>query len=295
MPRAPTITQADVNAICDRLLAEGVRPGVRRIIEEHGSGAQGTVYPLFKNWEAGKEHPTQVAATLSPVLQRALLDFVNRETSSAKAALEAQLAESEQVAADLARENERQANELDEQAEAHGKLLDALASLQGRVDQLDKDLLAAHEETARERSEAEKARTDLAVALLRLEAMPRLEADLEAARAACDIERRARIAAEQAAAVATAQKDGLAERLTENKARIEALEAQLIKEQESARRQAAELTAARVAVEAANARLESADREIKSARESASEARSREREAIETAAELRGQIKPAAK
>ena len=64
MPRAPTITQADVNAICDRLTAAGIRPGVRKVIEEHGTGAQGTVYPLFKNWEGGKEHPAQTAAAL---------------------------------------------------------------------------------------------------------------------------------------------------------------------------------------------------------------------------------------
>ena len=294
MPRAPSITQADVNAICDRLTAAGVRPGVRRIIEEHGSGSQGTVYPMFKNWQSGQAHPVETAAALSPILQRALLEFVNRETAQAKADLEAQLAESEQMTGDLARENERQANELEEQAEAHSKLLDGLASLQGRVDQLDKDLLAAHDETARERSEAEKARTDLAVALLRLEAMPRLEADLEASRGECDVERRARVAAEQAAAVAIAQKDGLAERLSEDKARIDALSTQLAKEQEGSRRQAAELTAARVAVEAANARLEAADREIKSARESVNEARSREREAIETAAELRGRSTPGA-
>ena len=292
MPRPPTITQADVNAICDRLTAAGIRPGVRRVIEEHGSGAQGTVYPFFKNWEGGQAHATQTAAVLSPVLQRALLDFVNRETSLAKAALEAQLAESEQIAGDMARENERQAIELEEQVDAHNKLLDGLASLQGRVDQLDKDLLVAHEETVRERSAAEQARTDLAVALLRLEAMPRLESDLEASRRDCEVERRARIVAEQEAAVANAQKDGLAERLSEAQARINALSTDLALGQDGARRQAAELMAARIAVEAANARLEAADREIKSARESVSEARSREREAIETAAELRGRSTP---
>ena len=292
MPRAPSITQSDVNAICDRLTSSGVRPGVRRIIEEHGSGSQGTVYPMFKNWQAGQAHPVETAAALSPVLQRALLEFVNKETAQAKANLETQLADSEQMTGDLARENERQALELEEQAEAHSKLLDGLASLQGRVNQLDKDLLAAHDETARERSEAEKARTDLAVALLRLEGMPRLETDLAASRTECDSERNARIVAEQAAAVAIAQREGLAERLAEDKGRIESLAAQLLKEQDGSRRQAAELTGARVAVEAANARLEAADREIKSARDSVSEARTREREAIEAAAELRSRSTP---
>lgn len=294
MPRLPSISQSDVNAICDRLTAAGVRPGVRRIIEEHGSGSQGTVYPLFKQWQAGQAQPVETAAALSPVLQRALLEFVNRETAQAKAHLEAQLADSEQMTGDLARENERQALELDEHADVHSKLLDELATLQGRVSQLDSDLATAHGETTRQRNEAERARTELAVALLRLEAMPRLEADLLSSRGECDSERRARVGAEQSAAVATAQKEGLAERLAEDKARLDNLASQLSKEQDGARRLAAELTAARVAVEAANARLEAADREIKNARETITEARIREREAIETAAELRGRIAPSA-
>lgn len=293
MPRAPTITQSDVNAICDRLTAAGERVTIRRVIDEHGSGSKGLVYQLIKVWEGKREQPSQPTPQLSPMLQRAMLEFVNRETSSAKAELEAKLAESEQIAGDLARENERQSNELDEQAEAHAKLMDTMASLQGRVDQLEADLATAHDETARERTGAEKARTELAVALLRLEAMPRLEADLDASRQACDNERQARITAEQAAAVATAQRDGLAERLAEEKARIEALGAELASEQAAIRRQAAELTSARVAVEAANGRLEAADRELKNAREAMAEARANERQALEIAAELRGRSTPA--
>ena len=52
--------------------------------------------------------------------------------------------------------------------------------------------------------------------------------------------------------------------------------------QDGARRQDAELMAARVAVDAANALLKAGDREIKSARESVSAARTRESKAIET-------------
>lgn len=287
MPRAPSITQADVNAICDRLTAAGVRPGVRRIIEEHGSGSQGTVYPMFKTWQSGQAHPVETAAALSPVLQRALLEFVNRETAQAKANLEAQLAESEQMTGDLARENERQAIELEEQAEAHSKLLDGLASLQGRVDQLTKDLADAHDETARERAGAEQARTDLAVAILRLESMPRLESELEALKEECDLERRARAMSQQEAAVATAQRDDKAERLAEEKARSTELAGKLDQETANAKRLTSELNTLNVRVEATNSRLESAARELETARESAKEARAESRRAFEELAEMR--------
>lgn len=58
-----------------------------------------------------------------------------------------------------------------------------------------------------ERAAAESARTDLAKALLRLEAMPRLEDDLNAAREALEKERVARVKADQEAAVVTAKSD----------------------------------------------------------------------------------------
>jgi len=118
--------------------------------------------------------------------------------------------------------------------------------------------------------------------------MPRLEADLAAVRAECDSERQARIAAERAAAVGAAHQDSLAARVVEDKARIEALEAQLAAGAERERRQAVDLTSTRVAVEAGNARLEQADRTIASLKTDLTQARASERVAVEAAAELRG-------
>ena len=223
MPRMPTITQDDVNLICARLIGSGTTPSVRKIIEEHGSGSQGTIYPMFEKWRSALERPSNSASALSPALQRALLDFINKETSLAKAGLETQLVQSKQIAADLARENERLANGFEEQSTVVSELTDGIASLQGRVGQLDRDLAAAQEDAARVRIEAERARTDLALALLRLEPMARLEAELKAMKAECEAERRGRIVAEQAAAVAIAQKESLAERLVEEKARNDPL------------------------------------------------------------------------
>jgi colicin import membrane protein len=288
MPRAPTITIEDVRAIADRLKAAGVKPTPRLILEEHGSGGLGTIYQLFKQWENRQEQHVDIGLTISPALQRAILEFMGRELANAKAELESKLADSEQRAAELARENERQVAAIDEQAELLVTLQDAAALQQGKLDQIELDLAAAREEALRERAAAESARTELAKEQLRLEAMPRLETDLAALRTTYEAERQTRIAAEQSAAVSAAQKDSLAERLAEDKGRIDALATQLAQEQDSARRQAAELIGARVAVEAANARLEGAARDVAASREAIAEARARECKAIEEAAELRG-------
>lgn len=199
-----------------------------------------------------------------------------------------QLANSEEAAADLARENKAQAELIEQREDEIIKLSDGAASLQGRFDQLERELASVQEEATRLRGDAERAHTELAKAQLRLEAMPRLEADLAAARAECDSERNARIAAERDAAVGVAQRDSLTAHVEEDRTRIEVLEAQLAASAERERRQATELTSTRVAVEAGNARLEQADRTIASLKTDLTQARASERAAVEAAAELRG-------
>jgi len=225
---------------------------------------------------------------LSPILVRMMQEHFTQEVARAIADVQMQLADSEEAAGDLARENKAQAEQLEQREEEIGKLTDGAASLQGRFDQLERELVAMQEEAARLRGDAERAHTELAKAQLRLEAMPRLEADLAAARAECDSERQARIAAERAAAVGAAHQDSLVARVVEDKARIEGLEAQLVAGAERERRQAADLTSTRVAVEAGNARLEQADRTIASLKTDLTQARASERAAVEAAAELRG-------
>lgn len=287
MPRAATITQDHVNAIANQLNAKGIKPTVRLVIAEHGSGSQGTVHPMLKNWERG-HRPAAEGVTLSPVLVRMLQEHFTQEVARATSEVQVQLADSEEAAGDLARENKAQANLLDQREEEIGKLTDGTAAMQGRFNQLERELMAVQEEAARLRGDAEHAHTELAKAQMMLNAMPRLEADLAAARAECDSERQVRIAAERDAAVGAAQRDSLAARVEEDKARIEALEAQLAAGAERERRQAADLTSTRVAVEAGNARLEQADRTIASLKTDLTQARASERAAVEAAAELRG-------
>lgn len=288
MPRLATITQDHVNAIANRLKSTGTKPTVRLIIAEHGSGSPGTVQPMLKNWESGQPQATGI--TLSPVLMRVLQEHFGQEVARATAEVQSQLANSEETAADLARKNKQLAEQLEEHEDNVGQLMDGNAALQGRIDQLERDLASAREEALTQRAGAERVHTELAKMEMRLETMPRLEADLASAKAEFESERRARISAEQTAAVSAAQREHLAERVTDNKLRIESLETQLNTSQERERRQVAELTSTRVAIEAGNARLEQAERTISSLRENLAASRSSERQAIETSAELRGKI-----
>lgn len=232
MAREATITQEQVNAAADALRAAGAKPTVRAVRERLGNtGSNATVMKLLAVWQGAQVKPAETPITLPAALQRALVDYVGQAVAEGKAGLAADLAELQQTNADLAAESERQAGTieaLEQDLEASRRERDALA---GRSLQLEEDLATARESADEERAAAEGARTELAKALLRLEAMPRLEGELAALHTALEQERVGRAAAEQAAAVARATQEGEAKALAKAEKEFATAHAELEKRQ----------------------------------------------------------------
>jgi colicin import membrane protein len=182
MPREATINYDQVAAIADGIKASGGKPNPRLIRERHGSGSLGTIHLLFKQWEAGQAREIEPSLSLPAPIQRSILEFMSQELTQAKAVLEIKLVDSQLEAAELASENERQASRIEGLALEVETVQSEAATLSGKVTVLEGDLEAARGEVTRERNAAEAARTELAKAMLRLEAMPRLETDLQSAR-----------------------------------------------------------------------------------------------------------------
>ncbi|NHZ94069.1 mucin-associated surface protein, partial [Massilia sp. CCM 8733] len=106
-------------AIADAMVAAGSTPALRTVRERLGNmGSLGTISKLLQQWRADREKKIASALTLPAGVQRAILEFMGQELSSAKAALETELAEQQQEAADLATENERQGAEIEGQGDA---------------------------------------------------------------------------------------------------------------------------------------------------------------------------------
>ena len=292
MGREASITLAQVAAIADAMVAAGATPALRTVRERLGNmGSLGTISKLLQQWRADREKKIASALTLPAGVQRAILEFMGQELSSAKATLETELAEQQQEAADLATENERQAAEIESQVDALTALQVDLATVQGKAGQLERDWQAGQVEMDRERKAAESARTELAKAQLRLEAMPRLETDLVAMREELTLERTTRVIAEQAAAVAVARFDASERRAGEIEAREQAALSHITELERMAQHAARELASANLAVQASQARLESAARELEQARTLVAATRDESKRASEEAAELRGQIR----
>ncbi|MNS54387.1 Chromosome partition protein Smc [compost metagenome] len=231
MAREATITQEQVNAAADALRADGVKPTVRALRERLGSGSTTTVMRLLAVWQGGQVKQAEAPLTLPAALQRALVDYVGQAVAEGKAALASDLAELQQINADLAAESERQVatiEMLEADLEASRRERDALT---GRGLQLEADLALARGEAEQERVAAETTRTELAKAQLRLEAMPRLEEELAALRGALDQERAGRAAAEQAAAVARATQEGEARALAKAEKDLATAQAELERRQ----------------------------------------------------------------
>lgn len=285
MGREANITFEQVAAVADAMKVEGTKPTSRAVRERLGNtGSMGTINKLLGRWKSGQERQISAALVLPPALQRVLLEFMDAELTSARTTLEADLAEQQQEAADLATENERQVAENDAQAETIEVLRAEVATHQGRAAQLGADLTTSRDEAVRERSGAEQARTELAKALLRLEAMPRLEADLVAVRTTLDKERLARQQAEQAAAVLTAKLEAAERRASEADARTDKAETLAAKTAEKADAVARELVSANNAVQAGQVRLEGAAREIEDAKKAVATASAAAKKSGEEAA-----------
>jgi len=209
MVREATITQEQVNAAANALRGAGIKVTVRAVRKELGDvGSQATVMRMLAVWKSNQVQAPESPLALPAALQRVLADYLAQLVAESKVELSTELAEQQQVNIDLGMENERLLSQIDAlQAElaASQSERDALV---GRAQQQESDLQLARSEAEQERIAAAGVRTELAKALLRLEALPRLEKELTAVRAEAAKERADRVAAEQAAAVATARLEG---------------------------------------------------------------------------------------
>ena len=283
MTREATISQEQVNAAADSIRATGSKPTARAIREALGVGSMATVLKFLQTWQSHQMQATETPITLPTGLQRSLVDWISQEVSNAKADLQSELIAAQQANGDLIAESERQTSTIELQAEALETAQAESATLAGRLEQVKSNLARAQDDVNGERQAAELARTELAKAQLRLEALPRIEAEADRLRAELGRISAEKVAAEQAAAVAAAKLEAMTDRATKAEAATEKAEKQATSLQQ-------ELSTARVQVQSQQVALNGATREIDNAKAQAKDAREKETKAAETTAELRGEI-----
>ena len=186
MAREARWTYEQVAAEADAIRAEGGRPSARLIQRRFGGGSMGAIHRLFREWEASRGRPRAAMIEIPDAVRNALVDFIEAETSTRMAELEAKVA-SAQTAADDA---EKARTEL---AKAHLQI-DDLPRLRGEASKVPDlaaqkaDLTARLELITRQLADAE---AKLAQALAKVDDVAgdrdRIRADLAAAASAAKV------------------------------------------------------------------------------------------------------------
>lgn len=201
MAREANITYEQVAAAADKLKAKDVKPTSRAVREVLGTGSMATVCKFLEQWKSGQARQSQVTDdSIDQSVARALNAHIATKIQAAISDSTARLADMQGELASVILENERQSNEISDLTVEVAFHKEEGAKLAGQIERLTADLTSTILELGAERQAAEQARIQLAKAELRLEAVPRIEAEIEKVRAELDVERKSAAKAREEAA-----------------------------------------------------------------------------------------------
>jgi hypothetical protein len=183
MAREPTITYEDVASAVNHIKNNSGKPTARNVRESLGRGSMATVVKLLRLVQGRQISQSQVSdEILDQTVTSAISCYIAGKIEEATTAFTMREAELQSDSDMLIGEYERQTEEHTTQAEALSELQERHAVLNGRVQQLESDAKRNVAELSIERQAAEAARVALAKAELRLEALPRMETELDKVR-----------------------------------------------------------------------------------------------------------------
>lgn len=141
MARTSNITFGQVAQIADAMKAAGTRPTARAVRERIGSGSMGTIHNLLKQWQGkGPSEDDEDKPDLPQHVTEAIMDFVQTMTAERIEDMADQLRDAQEAADDLARENERYSEEIENAENIIIGLRAELARLEGINGQLNEQM-----------------------------------------------------------------------------------------------------------------------------------------------------------
>jgi colicin import membrane protein len=200
-----TITQEQVNAAADAICAEGNKPTVLDVRKRMKSGSISAVWRLFQVWQTTQAEPIEQATSVSTELQKTLEEFITRQVTSVKALYESEIQSLRQINSELMVEIEQHEKQVIQQDVELNSARAIKNEISGRFEQLNAELKRAREEIEVEKESATQSRMELVKAQLKLESVPRLEADLDQLYKTLEQERVAKLNAEHSAKALTAK------------------------------------------------------------------------------------------
>ena len=175
------ITYNEVHAAAESIVGNGEKPTVQRVREALGNtGSPNTILRHLQAWRSTVKPVERTAPELPAEIQTAIVETIERQSASARAAAEEQFIDSQIELELLAEEGERLEQQNDELQQQNNSLTDnsnKLEMLAGErktaIEQLQADL-------EKEREQAENARIELAQVINKNESLVEQKDDLKA-------------------------------------------------------------------------------------------------------------------
>ena len=281
MAKPTKITYDAVAEAASEIALEGGKPSVRLIMAKIG-GSPNTVLPMLREWQSGRPVVRAADIVVNPEIFRLLAEQIS--TSNAVAA---KGADERATEAEAGRAVEAQVEELElalEQAQGEVaskvRALEDLAVERARDGQIAQDKITTlMAQVDGERERADKAVQTVAKDEVRLQAIPKLEAEVQ------------RLAAfEQSSAVLTAKLEDAQAVIDELRQRLALSEKATTEARATTDKVSREAEQARIAEQSAQAKLESATRELEGAKALVVEVKAEVKEVRDEAKELRAKL-----
>ena len=289
MAKPTKITYDAVAEAASEIALEGGKPSVRLIMAKIG-GSPNTVLPMLREWQSGRPVVRAADIVVNPEIFRLLAEQISTSNAVAAKGAEDRATEAEaevELLAEAGRAVEAQVEELElalEQAQGEVaskvRALEDLAVERARDGQIAQDKITTlMAQVDGERERADKAVQTVAKDEVRLQAIPKLEAEVQ------------RLAAfEQSSAVLTAKLEDAQAVIDELRQRLALSEKATTEARATTDKVSREAEQARIAEQSAQAKLESATRELEGAKALVVEVKAEVKEVRDEAKELRAKL-----
>jgi len=211
----PGITYDQVSAAADAIIGDGLQPTISAVREKTG-GSPTTVHKHLTAWKTTRPQAMASAPELPASLLLQLATELEKSAAQARAEIEHKLVQAQADAAELAAAGEQIEVERDDLLEQITALTTDRDTIAGKADQKEQDIKILVERVEREQNAAENARIELAKSQLKIDGNAEKLIDqakiIEKLNTNLEAETKARIAAEQAAAVLTVRLEAMTDR-----------------------------------------------------------------------------------
>ncbi|MNC08094.1 hypothetical protein D3C75_556660 [compost metagenome] len=284
------VTFQSVAAAAEKLVAEGGKASVRAVITELGGGSPNAVLPLLNEWKSGRPLIRASDITLDPRIAGIFAEQLATAMAQAAKAAEDKAADIQadaEAVAESGREAEAKAAQLEQALEqsrlevsSNARALEDLGLERARDGQIAQDKITTlMAQVDGERQRADEAVQKVAKDEVRLEALPKLEAEVQ------------RLAAfEHSAGVLTAKLEDAQALIDDLRQRLAASENATTEARSATDKASREAEQARMGEQSATTRLESATRELESSKGLLTEAKVEIKEARDELKTLHAQL-----